>query len=236
MRVLELWRYPVKSLGGERLDEAHITAQGIEGDRGFALFDLDTGFGLTARRTPELLYASARVVGDSVEVVLPDGSVAADDDVLSQWLGRSVELRSATQQEQRTYENPDDFEHEDTSNWSPWNGARGAFHDLSRARVSLVSTGTIGAWDPRRFRANLLLGGDGEDAWVGGRLAAGDAVLDVQEQIDRCVMTTRPQPGGIERDLDVLRTIRRERGGFLAIGALVERGGTVRVGDDVGPA
>jgi hypothetical protein len=236
VRVLELWRYPVKSLGGERVDEARVTDEGLEGDRRFALFDLETGYGLTARRTPELLYASARVVGDErVEITLPGGSVAGDDDALSKWLGRSVELRSTTQQEQRSYENPEDFEHEDTSPWMVWNGARGAFHDSSRTRVSLVSTGTIGAWNPRRFRANVLLDGDGEDAWVGTTLVAGDARLDVQKQIDRCVMTTRPQPGGIERDLDVLRTIQRERGGFLAIGALVDRTGVLRTGDDVRP-
>jgi hypothetical protein len=45
------------------------------------------------------------------------------------------------------------------------------------------------------------------------------------------VMTTRPQAGGVERDLDVLRTINRERGGCLAVGALVRQPGTVRVGD-----
>ena len=39
------------------------------------------------------------------------------------------------------------------------------------------------------------------------------------------------QPGGLERDLSVLRRIARERGGKLAVGALVERGGIVRVGD-----
>jgi uncharacterized protein YcbX len=235
VQVLELWRFPVKSLGGEQVDDALVTEQGLEGDRRFAIFDLETGFGLTARRTPELLYASACIRDGDVEITLPDGSIAYGDDALSKWLGRPVELRSTTQQEQRTYENPDDFEHEDTSNWSPFNGARGAFHDSTRTRVSFVSTGTIGAWDRRRFRANVLLDGDGEDAWVGNQIVAGDAVLDVMKQIDRCVMTTRPQPDGIERDLDVLRTIRRDRGGFLAIGALVAETGTVRVGDDVRP-
>lgn len=56
-------------------------------------------------------------------------------------------------------------------------------------------------------------------------------MLDVGEHIKRCVMTTRAQPDGIERDLDVMRTIARERDARLAIGALVSRGGTVRVGD-----
>ena len=46
-------------------------------------------------------------------------------------------------------------------------------------------------------------------------------VLDVVKPIDRCVMTTRPQPGGIERDLDVLRTINAERQTWLGVGTLV---------------
>jgi uncharacterized protein YcbX len=100
--------------------------------------------------------------------------------------------------------------------------------------VSLVSTGTIGAWDRRRFRSNVLLDGEGEDALVGSEVTLGGAVLDVTMQMERCVMTTRPQPGGIDRDLDVLRTIARERGACLAIGALVMRAGTVRVGDELG--
>jgi hypothetical protein len=44
-------------------------------------------------------------------------------------------------------------------------------------------------------------------------------------------MVTRPQPGGIDRDLNVLRTIARERQNRLAIGALITTRGTVKVGD-----
>ena len=96
MRVLELWRYPVKSLQGERLEPAAVTTAGLEGDRRFALFDVDTGFGLTGRRVPELLFASARLGDDGgVDITLPDGSVTRDDDALSAWLGRRVTLRSA---------------------------------------------------------------------------------------------------------------------------------------------
>jgi hypothetical protein len=48
-------------------------------------------------------------------------------------------------------------------------------------------------------------------------------------------MITRPQPGGIERDLDVLRWVNQERDGCLAIGALVVQGRTMGVGDEVSP-
>ncbi len=63
MRVVELWRFPVKSLQGEQLDDATVGDGGIEGDRGYAIFDLDTGFGLTARRVPELLVRDGAVRG-----------------------------------------------------------------------------------------------------------------------------------------------------------------------------
>jgi hypothetical protein len=63
--------------------------------------------------------------------------------------------------------------------WAPFEGAPGPFHDSRSARVSLVSTATIGSWNRRRFRSNVLLDGAGEDALVGTRIALGDAVLPV---------------------------------------------------------
>lgn len=229
MRVLELWRYPVKSLQGERLGTAEIGPLGIAGDRGWALFDLETGLGLTARRLPRLLFARGRLgPGGTAEVVLPDGTVTADDDVLSGWLGRPVALREATGARPR-YESPDDDE--ETGGWHSWEGAAGALHDDASARVSLLSTGTAGEWDPRRFRANVLLDGAGEDDLVGGRVRLGSVVLRVGGGIPRCVMVTRPQPGGIEKDPTVLRRIHRERDGRLAVGAAVAVPGTVSVGD-----
>ena len=232
MQVLELWRYPVKSLQGERLEEAFVTPDGIDGDRRFAIYDVATGFGLTARREPQLLFASARLRDDGgAEITLPDGSIAADDAALSAWLGRPVQLRSARGGVALSYENVVDFEHEPESDWSAWEGPAGAFHDDADARLSLVSTATIDGWDARRFRSNVLLDGSGEDELVGRRIRLGEAKIDVGMRIKRCVMTTREQPGGIARDLDVLRTIARERDARLAIGGLVARPGWVRVGD-----
>jgi len=232
MQVVELWRYPVKSLQGERLGSVSVMPEGLEGDRQFAIYDVTTGFGLTARRMPELLFASARLRDDgSPEVTLPDGMVAADDDALSGWLERPVELRSSATAAARRYENVDDFEHEQVSAWSAFDGAAGAFHDSPGARVSLVSDGTIGGWDVRRFRPNIVLHGEGEDSLVGSTVTVGQATLAVGMRIERCVMTTRAQAGGVERDLAVLRTLARERGACLSIGALVAGCGTVRLGD-----
>ncbi len=236
MRVAELWRYPVKSLQGERLTSAEVAAEGLAGDRQWALFDTATGYGLTARRLPDLLFLTGRLRADGrAEVVLPDGSVTSDDAVLSGWLGRPVALRAAAEAPgERLYENPTEVGEAGEYDWDAFPGARGAFHDSSRTRVSLVSTGTLGTWDRRRFRANVVLDGTGEDALVGRRVRLGGAELDVVKQVDRCVMVTRPQPGGIGRDNGVLKTIHREREGCLAVGALVARAGTVAVGDELG--
>lgn len=231
MQVRALWRYPVKSLQGERLESAEVTHDGITGDRRYAIFDTITGLGLTARRMPELLYAAARIRDDdSLEITLPDGSIARDDAALSVWLGRPVELREMHASGPRGYENPEDAEDERGA-WLTFTGASGPFHDSARTRVSLVSTTTLGAWDPRRFRSNVVLDGAGEDALLDHEVRLGAAYLSVGKRIARCVMTTRAQPGGIERDLDVLRTIARDRDACLAVGALVVRPGRVRVGD-----
>lgn len=239
MQVAELWRYPVKSLGGERLDHATVEVEGIEGDRGWALFDRETGFGLTARRVPELLFATATLSADgTVRIVLPDGTevagAAGSEQALTTWLDRPVELRAASSPGPRQYENPVDADDE-TGPWQPFSGSSGAFHDTGQAAVSLVSLGTLGGWDRRRFRANLVLkGGPGDDdALVGHRVRVGGAELSVVQQLGRCVMVTRPQPDGIDRDGSVLRTLHRERGGLLAVAAVTLTPGPVRVGDEL---
>ncbi|MGY1770288.1 MOSC domain-containing protein [Blastococcus sp. SYSU D00813] len=236
MRVAELWRFPVKSLQGQRVAATEVGPEGLAGDRRWALFDASTGMGLTARRVPDLLFATGRLTaGGGVEVVLPDGTGTSDDAVLSAWLGRPVTLRAAGEVTgERRYENPfgvrDDGGEYD---WDAFDGARGAFHDSNRTRVSLVSTGTLGSWDRRRFRANVVLDGAGEDELVGRRVRLGGAELDVVQPVPRCVMVTRPQPGGIGRDTSVLKTVHRERGGDLAVAALVAVPGPVAVGDEL---
>lgn len=235
VHVAELWRYPVKSLQGERVTAAELTPHGLAGDRRWALFDLETGIGLTARRHPELLHASARLRDDGeVDVVLPGGATAADDGALSEWLGRPVVLRAATDATgPRRYETPDDVETEAAGSWREFEGSGQAFHD--GVAVTLLSGATVGSRAMRRFRPNVVLDDGGEDALVGSTVRIGGAAVALTEQVPRCVMVTRAQPGGIAVDRDVLRWIHRERGGLLAVGGTVVRTGTVRVGDEVGP-
>jgi uncharacterized protein YcbX len=93
-----------------------------------------------------------------------------------------------------------------------------------------------GIFDPESglgFRSNVLLDGEGEDSLVGSRVTLGGVTLAVGKRISRCVMITRPQAGGVERDLDVLRTVARERDACLAVGALVAQPGVLRVGDEL---
>ncbi len=236
LTISQIWRYPVKSLGGELLDEVEVAANGISGDRGWGLHQLASGMILTARRRPELLFASAKVVDGQPVITLPDGSIASDDATLSTWLGEPVELRQASDDAGGTYETPIDAEHEDANPWVSWSGPTGSFHDSTKSRISLVSTTTLGDWDIRRFRTNLVLEGSGEDDLVGSNVRLGaSAMLVVNKAIDRCVMVTRPQPD-LERDLDVLRTINRERNSNLSVGGNVLSSGTIRIGDTVAVA
>ncbi|HLT15877.1 MAG TPA: MOSC N-terminal beta barrel domain-containing protein [Acidimicrobiales bacterium] len=233
MRVVGLQRYPVKSLQGEALTEADVGRRGIVGDRAFALRDASTGVILTGRRDPDLLFGTGRLDGDGGAVVtLPDGTATADDHALSTWLGKPVHLVAAPAAAS-TYETPID-PLDDRSEVVSWQGPVGTFHDSRRTQVSIVATGDLGDWDPRRFRANVLVEAPTVDHLVGQRVRLGTAVLDVVKQIDRCVMVTRPQPG-LERDLDVFRRIRDERGTHLAVGALVVTPGRVGLGDALEP-
>jgi uncharacterized protein YcbX len=109
--VRALWRFPVKSMLGEELDAADLGADGVVGDRAYALVDKETGKVASAKhakRWPNLLKCRATFVepprrGTEVppaRIELADGtSVLSDapevDAVLSRFFGRDVELASA---------------------------------------------------------------------------------------------------------------------------------------------
>jgi uncharacterized protein YcbX len=181
---------------------------------------------------------SAGVAGDRVWLETPEGQPVDSDDDLSRWLGRSACLARPPTDYQPEYEFPVDSEDE-AGAWDVWRGPADVWHDSTRTRVSILSTASIRQWPVRRFRPNVLVDGAGEDELVGRRVGIGSVVFDVVKRIDRCVMITRPQPAGIQRDLGVLRTVLRDHDGFLGVGALIVTAGEVRVGDeviDLGPA
>ncbi|HZO82261.1 MAG TPA: MOSC N-terminal beta barrel domain-containing protein [Candidatus Binataceae bacterium] len=104
--VSALYRYPVKSMLGEKLDELPLTPNGAIGDRAWALREASGGI-TTAKKWPNMLgfragYDSAPAPGAlaPVTIVFPDGTRihAADPDAserLSATLGRPVRLVTA---------------------------------------------------------------------------------------------------------------------------------------------
>ena len=233
MKVAQIWRYPVKSLQGERVSQIEAGPYGLAGDRHWAIVDAATGLALTARREPALLYLSAAVVGSEVVITDVDGAVLANDVALSANLGRPVRLVEAAAGVQGKFENPMDIETEAADSWITWEGPDGSFHDSGHSQLSLLGPASLGDWEFRRFRANVLLDVGDEKDLLGASWRVGGATLNVGREIARCVMVTRPQPGGIDRDLDVLRTINRERGGKLTVGAIVEAHGLISEGDEL---
>ena len=233
-RVTQLWRYPVKSLAGEALPQADVTERGIEGDRSFGLVDVDTGLVLTARRVPELLFAAPRHAGRAGArplIQLPDGTATDDDATLSAWLRRRVELRAAGPGERGRYEIAENDDRPDGA-WRRWEGPEGVFHDSATTQLSIVSEASLGAWDVRRFRPNVVLSGGDERDLVGRALRLGTVEVEVVKEITRCVIVTRAQPS-LERDKDVLVQVHRRRGGTLGVAALVRATGRVALGDAV---
>ena len=112
MRIVEIWRYPIKSVGGERLEMAEIGDTGVTHDRGWGLVDDVTGNVLTARREPQLLFGSARVFDGQPVVTTESGVELRTSEEFSEWLDRPVTLASAAGAEGGTYEVPLDFEND----------------------------------------------------------------------------------------------------------------------------
>jgi uncharacterized protein YcbX len=236
--VSQVWRYPVKSAQGEPVRRSVVTCLGLEWDRQLAVVDTVTGRALTGRREPKLLMLSAAVEDGRVRIHVPEGQTLTSDDDLSTWLGRRVCLARPPVDRQPEYDFPVNPEDE-AGQWDVWSGPAGVWHDSTRAQVSILSASRLRDWPVRRFRPNVLVDGSDENQLVGRRIAIGSVVLDVKIRIGRCVMVTRAQPGGIDRDLGVLRTVLRESEGFLGVGAVVASTGEMQLGDelrDLGPS
>ena len=229
-RVAELWRYPVKSMGGEPLGELYVDKHGVVGDRAYAVFDEEMGE-IASAKNPKaygiLLGCSAKYVGEPLQsdpprvaITLPDGYESGDmDDVvhsLSQLLGRRVRLISS--------------------------GGGEPYHDSTH--IHLITTKSLAmlssilphtSVDRRRFRPNIVVesGRELEElSWVGGSLRIGGAELYVKKPCKRCVMTTLPQ-GELPPAKEILEYLRERHDGSFGIYCVVRRPGRIRVGDDV---
>lgn len=81
MQVAQLWRYPVKSMVGERVDSVDLDDLGVVGDRTWATRDLERGGIRGAKKIGSLMRLAARDVGDGdVEITLPDGATVRTSD------------------------------------------------------------------------------------------------------------------------------------------------------------
>jgi uncharacterized protein len=218
--VVELWRYPVKSMAGERLDSCAVTAAGLDGDRRWALVDGTpnrAGKLLTIRENERLMTYQARLNGGAVEIVSADGEThRLDEGVVTRIAGEASRPLSLRELEGANFDD------------SP---------------VLVVNLATVSAFghkagmlvDHRRFRANLYIDGlepDAELGWLGRRLRVGDVELEAIKRCERCVVITR-DPDTTVTTPALLRVLTETYETFMGVYCLVTRPGRVAVGDQL---
>ena len=222
--VLQIWRYPIKSMGGEQINASFVDDHGLRGDREWAVQDDNgkLGSGKNSRRFTRilgLLDLTAHYEGAAPVVVAPGGSrhlvaTGAADAYLQLLTGRSVHVRRDT----------------------------GISH-FDEVPFSLVGTATLNwlarqvdvAVDARRLRPNIVVRTEepfAEEAWVGRTVRIGSIEAMFDRVFMRCVMVGMAQSGLAESG-SVLKTIADRRDVCMAIGGHVSQQGTVRVGDEV---
>ena len=208
MYLSEIWRYPVKSMAGESVEEIIVGPLGLEGDR--LVHVQDAGGRVVTARTHPLLLGHQACLGSAGEPVV-DGRLWTHADVLAditQIAGPGARL------------------------------VRDERVDRFDVLPLLVATdGAIKAFghDRRRLRPNLFIAGvEGlaERTWPGWCLRIGEVVIRLDSLRGRCVMTTF-DPDTLEQDRRVLTQIVTRFSGKLALNAAVIRGGLVRRGDRV---
>ena len=212
MHVSELWRYPVKSMRGERVEVADIREDGIVGDRIVHVRE-SSGRVATSRFRPGLLglagtlgrgRRAARRRRSLVGAVRARAGAGGDGAAR-----RARAVRRATTHGQR--------------------------FDVLPLTVLTESMARAVGYDHRRFRPNLLIAGAPDDAeleWAGYGLRIGEALIGVRNRRSRCVMTTF-DPDTLEQDPMVLLHVVRSFNGRVALDCWVEHPGEVRVGDRV---
>lgn len=208
MKVAAIWRYPVKSMAGERLDSVSIDANGLMGDRLVQVYDR-RGRLVTARRFPRLLRLKATLGSDGEPRV--DG-FPWDSREAAERVSAAVEPGARL----RRFDGPERF-------------------DVLPLLVCTDGALRTFGRDVRRLRPNLLVDGveeSAERAWSGATLRLPDAEIRLADLRARCVMTTY-DPDTVEQDAGVLRDIVRRFDGRLCLNAHVVRDGCVRVGDPV---
>jgi uncharacterized protein YcbX len=208
MKIAEIWRYPVKTMGGELLARARIGPLGIDGDRVVHVEDARQRV-ITSRSHPRFLGHKGTLGLDGEPLV--DGrpwrspEVAAD---VVDIAGKGARLVR--------FEGPERFD----------------------VLPLLVATdGAVAAFghDRRRLRPNLVIGdvdGMSEREWPGCTLRIGKVLIGVQNLRQRCIMTSF-DPDTQVQDKSITRGIYQRFGGDLALDCFVIEGGDVALGDAV---
>ena len=209
MTVAALWRYPVKSLAGEPIDSAELTANGIPGDRVVQVRGPEGVRTSRSRDHYRLLGLHATLGADGEPLI--DGHPWASPEAL----GRVRAVAGADAELARS--------------------DRGARFDILPLLVA--TDGAVAAFgrDVRRLRPNILIAGvEGlaEVDWPGSELHIGESIIRLDSLRPRCPMTT-VDPDTLERDVEVLKDIARRFQGRLALNADVTTPGTIHVGDAV---
>ena len=236
--VRRIYRYPVKSMLGERLDEAPIDERGLAGDRAYAILDAEQGTVASAklpRRWSRLFELRATYVQPPaldeplppIVITFPDGSARRSDDdgidaALSSALGSAVRLVSGVHDHTMPYQATDDegtVIETETAGKIGRLGPADRFYDLST--LHLLTTSTLeelrrlepaADFDERRFRPNLVLEsgvpGFAENEWAGTVLDHDELRIVVVRRAARCVMPTLAQDG-LALDRTILKAIAR---------------------------
>ncbi len=207
LTVGALWRYPVKTLAGERIDTAELTANGIVGDR---IVHVRGPEGVrTSRRHHNLLGLHATLGPDGEPLV--DGQPWDAPEVLER-----VRAAAGADALLARYDGPERFD---------------------VLPLLVATDGAVASFgrDVRRLRPNIVIDGvDGMDeiTWPGAELHIGSAIIGLDSRRGRCPMTT-VDPDTLVVDRAVLKDIITRFEGKLALNAEVIRPGTIRVGDPV---
>jgi len=206
MHVSELWRYPIKSLKGERIQQAEITVNGIPGDREIAVLGAD-GRIVTSRSKPKLLGLRGELRADGVPTV--NGHNWDSPEALAlvrEAVGGPAELVRLPQ--------PQAF-------------------DILPLLVATDGAAQLLQIDHRRLRPNILLADVPEleeRKWPGRILKIGDVRIDMVKLRERCVMTTY-DPDTQVQDRSVLLRIVQQLDGCTALDSSALTPGVIRVGD-----
>jgi uncharacterized protein YcbX len=231
--VEALFRYPVKSMAGERVGSAVLGWHGLDGDRRLALRRVHESGGfpwLTASKLPELILFAPRRRGAADDGALPTHVRTPEGRELAVF---GPELAAEIS---RRHGAPVEMMHL----------SRGIFDEASVSVITSATIGEIGALakrgaDVRRFRPNVLVSSlpsvaFEEDDWVGGVLTFGDApgaaAVAVTNHDERCSMVNL-DPASARQDADVLKAIVRVRGNKAGVYGAVTRRGRIAVGQPV---